>query len=378
MRVVFNATALRVPLAGVGQYTLRLAQAMQALGGVDLEFFDGARFSRELNCEASAPRARLYAVARAAVPGAYAVRRLLLQRRFDAAAGRYDLYHEPATLALHFDGPSVLTVHDLSWVRHPEAHPSARVREMERSFARGLAAAARVITGSGFVRDELAQVFAYPAARIDVIPHGFDPLFRPLTADETRPVLERHGLGHAGYFLCVGTLEPRKNLALAIEGHSRLPRDVRERFPLVLAGGAGWRNAELGASLARAAARPEVRKLGYVAREDLAGLTAGALALVYPSRYEGFGLPPLEAMACGVPPVTSNASSLPEVVGDAGITVDPGDAAAMTQAMLSLATDPQLRQALGRRARERAGRFTWRASALATVETYRRARGGRS
>ncbi|MEJ6021931.1 glycosyltransferase family 4 protein [Ramlibacter sp. PS4R-6] len=367
MRVVFNATALRVPLAGVGQYTLRLAQALQALRTVDLDFFDGRDFSRELHVDASARRARVYARARAAVPAAYAIRRWLLQRRFDAGRAGHDLYHEPATVALRFDGPTVLTVHDLSWIRHPETHPAARVRELERVFAPGLARAARVITGSASVKAEIAREFSYPADRIDVIPHGIDPVFRPRTAEETRAVLDRHGLRHGGYFLCVGTLEPRKNLRLALQGHASLPAALRAKFPLVVAGMAGWGDAVVPAS--------QAQLLGYVEREELAGLTAGALALVYPSRYEGFGLPPLEAMACGVPPITGNASSLPEVVGDAGLMVDPDDAAAMTRAMASLAGDAQLRETLGRSALDRARKFTWQASAQATVQSYRLALG---
>jgi len=361
LRVLFNATALRVPLAGVGQYTLNLARALAALGSVDLDYFDGRDFLRELRYEASPRRAKLHALARRAVPGAYAIRHWLQQRRFDRGSAGHDLYHEPSTLALDFSGATVLTVHDLSWIRHPQAHPPERVRELERRFAPGLAHASRVITGSQFVKQEIADVFGYDAQRIDVIPHGCDPVFHPRDAQATQAVRQRWGLEHGGYFVCVGTLEPRKNVRLAIDAHSRLPAGVRTRFPLVMAGLDGWGDA-VGSA--------DVRRVGYLEREDLACLTAGALALVYPSRYEGFGLPPLEAMACGVPPITSNASSLPEVVGDAGLMVDPDDTDAMTQAMQALASNPQARQALARRAVERAAAFTWESSALATVRSY--------
>lgn len=364
LRVLFNATALRVPLAGVGQYTLRLAQALAQLEGVRLDHFDGHAFSRELRCEPSPRRARMHAFARGALPGAYAVRRWLMQRRFDRGSAGHDLYHEPSTLGLDFDGPTVLTVHDLSWIRHPETHPPARVRELEKRFAPGLERATRVITGSEFVKREISDAFAYPGERITVIPHGRDPLFHPRDAQATRAVRDRYQLVHGGYFLCVGTLEPRKNIRLAIEGHARLPADVRDRFPLVMAGLEGWGEGVRGGNAIRA---------GYLEREDLACLTAGALALVYPSRYEGFGLPPLEAMACGVPPITSNASSVPEVVGDAGVTIDPDDTAAMTEAMRSLATDSARRALLAERAVARAGAFTWQASARATAATYERA-----
>ena len=378
MRVLFNATALRVPLAGVGQYTLRLAQALAAHGGIDLDFFDGHGMSRELRCDPSAQRGRLYTLARDALPGAYAARRWLMQRRFDRGSAGHDLYHEPATLALGFDGPTVLTVHDLSWIRHPQAHPAARVRELERNFVRGLRQATRVITGSSFVKEEIVSACGTPAGRIDVIPHGCDAVFHPRDALATQAARERWCLRHAGYFLCVGTLEPRKNLQLALRAHAQLPEDIRSRFPLAVAGLKGWGASDLGRIAAAGIARGEVRVLGYLPREELVSITAGALALVYPSRYEGFGLPPLEAMACGVPPITSDAASLPELVGDAGIMVDPDDEAALGRAMHSLASDPQLREALAKRALERAAPFTWQASADATMGSYRAALGGES
>jgi glycosyltransferase involved in cell wall biosynthesis len=372
MRVLFNATALRVPLAGVGQYTLRLAQALQALGTVDLDFFDGDVFSPKLRCDPSPRRAGVYAFARSALPAAYGLRRWLLQRRFDQGRAGHDLYHEPATLPLAFAGPTVLTVHDLSWIRHPQAHPAARVRDLERHFARGLAGASRVVTGAEFIKQEIVATFGTLAERIEVIPHGCDPALRPLDAAGTLAVRERHGLEHANYFLCVGTLEPRKNVGLAIEAHAGLPADVRQRHPLVLVGMEGWGNA-LPASARQGQGRGELRLLGYLPRGQLAILIAGALALVYPSRYEGFGLPPLEAMRCGVPPITSNSSALPEVVGDAGLMVDPDDVAGMREAMLTMASDAAFRQECSRRSIARAAPFSWERSAAATAAVYERA-----
>lgn len=359
-------------MTGVGQYTLQLARSLLALDSLDLAFFDGTHSSRELRSDPSSARGTARSWVRRLVPGAYEIKRMLEQRRFSRAAAGYDVYHEPATLALAFPGATVVTVHDLSWIRHPETHPPERVRALERHFEPALRSAARVITGAAFIKQEVMQIFGVPGTSIDVIPHGRDPAFRPLAANETSRVLGPAGLLHGGYFLCVGTLEPRKNLVLAIQAHALLPAALRSRHPLVIAGMRGWGDSTVGKQLAAKIAAGEVRLMGYVARGDLVRLTAGALAMVYPSLYEGFGLPPLEAMACGVPPITSNTSSLPEVVGDAGLMVDPADVEGLSAAMLELAQDPGRRADLSARSLARSEGFSWERCALATRATYRK------
>jgi glycosyltransferase involved in cell wall biosynthesis len=360
-------------MTGVGQYTLQLARSLVALDSLELAFFDGTHRSRELRSDPSAARGTARSWVRRLVPGAYEIKRMLEQRRFGRAAEGYDVYHEPATLALAFPGATVVTVHDLSWIRHPETHPPERVRALERHFEPALRGAARVITGAAFVKQEITQIFGVPETLIDVIAHGRDPAFRPLPADETSRVLGPAGLAHGGYFLCVGTLEPRKNLALAIRAHALLPAALRARHPLVIAGMKGWGDSAVGKALAPKVAAGEIRLMGYLERSDLVSLTAGALAMVYPSLYEGFGLPPLEAMACGVPPITSNTSSLPEVVGDAGLMVDPADVDGLSAAMLELAQDSARRGDLSARSLVRAQDFSWERCALATQATYRKA-----
>jgi alpha-1,3-rhamnosyl/mannosyltransferase len=301
------------------------------------------------------------------------VRRALEQRRFDAGvhSRKHDLYHEPNYLALRFDGPTVITVHDLSWIRYPQTHPATRVRAMDRYFEPGLRRAALILTDSQFVKREVVEVFGIDPARIRPIPLGLDPVFRPLAPAETQPVLRRLDLVHGGYFLSVGTLEPRKNLKATIAAYAVLPDAVRSRHPLVIAGMKGWRTTAIERLLQPLVDSGQARMLGYLTREDLATVTAGALALVYPSVYEGFGLPPLEAMGCGVPPIASNVSSLPEVVGDGGIQVDPGDVDAIAKAMLLLASDERLRQSLAARALARAGEFTWERCVTQTAAAYR-------
>ena len=372
MRVAFNATSLLSPLTGIGQYSRQIALGLVDGRQVEAEFFYGAGWSKSVRTAPLPGAARLLPWLRSHVPWSYELRRHLQSRRFAAHTRRaaFELYHEPNILPLPFDGPLVLTVHDLSWIRYPQAHPIERVRAMDKYFESGLRRASLVVTDSAFVRNELIDLFGLAAARVRAIPLGFEPLFHPRSAEDTRPVLARHGLVHGQYLLAVGTLEPRKNLQLALRAFMALAQPVRSRFPLVLVGMKGWHQSELERQIAPLVATGEVRVLGYLARDDLAAVTAGARALVYPSLYEGFGLPPLEAMACGVPVIASNVASLPEVVGDAGILVDPADVDGLANAMHRVALDETLHDKLSTLALHRSRGFSWDRCVAQTLECY--------
>ena len=380
MRIAFNATALLSPLAGIGQYTLGIANALAADPEVDAEFFYGAAWSRKVGGTPLPGAGQLLPWLRKHLPYSYEIRRAVQASRFrsHAARGGFDLYHEPNFLPLPFDGPTVLTVHDLSWIRYPQVHPPERVRALERYFEPGLRRAELVITDSEFVRHEVVAHFNLDPARVRAIALGIDPMFTPREPDATRTLLERLGLRHGSYFLSVGTLEPRKNLQRVLDAYASLPDRVRADFPLVLAGMAGWQGQEAQARIARLVAAGEIRRLGYLPRADLAAVTAGAAVLVYPSLYEGFGLPPLEAMACGVPVIASNRSSVPEVVGDAGHLVDPDDPAQIRAGMERIATDSDWRADLAARGLARSRAFSWARCAGQTLQAYRDVLAGRA
>jgi alpha-1,3-rhamnosyl/mannosyltransferase len=220
------------------------------------------------------------------------------------------------------------------------------------------------------VKQEIVDVFGIQPEKITAIPLGVESIFKPLSSNETRAVLSLHGLEHGSYFLTVGTLEPRKNLSVAIRAYSELPEAIRKRYPLVVIGMKGWHSAEIEKLITPLERAGYLRVLGYVSREDLATIMAGATSLIYPSIYEGFGLPPLEAMACGIPVICSNVSSLPEVVGDAGLLIDPSDEIGLRQKLMMLIEDPKQRDAFAVRSRERSLSFTWEKCAQQTVGVY--------
>jgi alpha-1,3-rhamnosyl/mannosyltransferase len=373
MHIALNATALLSPLTGIGQYVWHLAHEMAEQGEVKAHYYYGAKWSDQLRTGAPAAASRWLPRLRKAIPFAYELRHWVQTQGFRQQAKKRgcQIYHEPNYLALPFDGPLVLTVHDLSWIRYPHAHPKERVQAMDKYFEPSLRRAQRIITDSVFVQRELQDVFGIDPARIQPIALGVESLFHPRNALQTKVLLDRLQLQHGAYFLAVGTLEPRKNLVNALRAYQRLPSALRERMPLVLAGMKGWHTEALEKEMAPLVAQGQLRQPGYLAREDLATLVAGARALVFPSIYEGFGLPLVEAMASGVPVLTSNVSSLPEVAQDAGLLFDPLDEVAIAQAMLTLAQDDDLHARLATRALALAPQYTWEKCARKTVQVYR-------
>ncbi|MGZ8225175.1 MAG: glycosyltransferase family 4 protein [Methylococcaceae bacterium] len=377
MKVALNATALLSPLTGIGQYTYQLAKGLQTVPGLELDLFYGSSWSKELRDRPVHHISTIKSLLKRFMPNAYSINRFLQQNRFTHGLGsnRAELYHEPNFLAFKFNGPSVITVHDLSWIRFPLTHPVERVRAMNMYFEPGLNRAAFILTDSEFVKRELMDVFGVKPERIKPVLLGVEPLFYPRTVVDTRSVLNRYNLVHGRYLLAVGTLEPRKNLQVALRAYMQLPQQIRKEFPLVLVGMNGWRTSALELQIAPLVQAGDVRQIGYLPREELAMVTAGALTLIYPSIYEGFGLPPLEAMACGVPVIASEVSSLPEVVGDTGLLINPHDDQAVAQAIQRLVDDHDFRRQLAQKALARSAEFTWDKCTKQTIDVYRQVLG---
>ena len=373
MRIALNATSLLSPLTGIGQYTYQLAKGLRDKQDIELDLFYGNGWSKDIRDRPLVHIRTLKTLLKTFVPQTYEVSRLYQQYRFNGRAHTKlgGLYHEPNFLAFKYKGPLVLTVHDLSWIRFPETHPADRVRAMNKYFQYGVERASMIITDSQFVKNELKDMFGLADERIKSIPLGVEALFKPLTAAETKPVLQRLGLTHQKYILAVGTLEPRKNLQSALLAYMQLPEKTRKHFPLVLVGMKGWNTSALEKQMSPLVAAGEIRLLGYLTREDLATVTAGALTLIYPSIYEGFGLPPLEAMACGVPVIASNVSSLPEVVADTGLLIEPQDIDGISAAIETMISAPELREQASQKSHQRSRGFTWSCCVDQTVDVYR-------
>ncbi len=298
-----------------------------------------------------------------------------LPRRLAAAAKKgaeFDLLWSPvATLPRRLSIPAVVTIHDLTPLLFPYWHSWRNRVTFKRQLPSSLDQAARVIADSQSTAADLERRFPWTAGRLTVVHLGIDPEFKP--ADPTRAAAIRRSFdAPRGYGLFVGTIEPRKNLHTLLDAWQRVRERVPDAPPLLVAGGRGWRSGGVRRRLGRA---PGVEYLGRLPRSRLVEVTQGATVFVYPSRYEGFGLPVAEAMACGVPVVTSDRSSLPEVIDDAGFQVHPQHTQKLAAAIERILTDRALHQRLAARGIARAALFTWDKAAEETEAVFDQALG---
>jgi alpha-1,3-rhamnosyl/mannosyltransferase len=375
IRLAVNAVALLSPSAGVATYIRQLMTALSETGAVHARYFYGLKWSERLRISAPPALMSSKGLVQRWVPFAWEASRALQAAVFamEARPHRFDLYHEP-TYLLHGERvPAVVTVHDLSFVHYPDAHPHGRVRVLAKRLPRSLEASRAVITDSQAVREELIRAFSLPAAKVHAVPLGVSGSFRPRSVEQVAPAMQRFGLDARSYILSVGTLEPRKNLIRTVRAYSKLPGRLRHAFPLVVVGAVGWHESAILAELEPLVRTREARVLSYVDEESLALLYAGAAGVVYPSLYEGFGLPIAEAMASAVPVLTSRVGCMHELAEGAGVLVDPMDVEDIARGLERLLEDEPARTAWVRAGLERAGALTWARCADRTLAVYREA-----
>lgn len=368
-----DATAIPARLTGAGVYVAKLLQALVTNPPdgrpLRLDVFTAPHAESALDVRGSAAEFRLRAIP-AAGRGRPA-RIAWTQLAAGAAArraGAHVLHGVHYELPLRSRLPRVVTVHDLTLVTHPEWHEPSKVAYFRWALNRSLRSAARVLCVSATTARDLRDVLDVDPGRIDVTPLGTD--LAPASAAAVAGLRGRLGLG-APYLLGLGTVEPRKDLPTLIAAFAQLAAEIPH--DLVLAGMRGWGAGPVDDAVRASGVADRIRLAGYVPEDDKAALYTGADAFVYPSRYEGFGLPVLEAMACGTPVVTTTGGSLPEVAGDAAELVPPGDPDAVAAALRGLLGDPAAREKLVGRGRDRAAASTWRRCADLTVDAYTRA-----
>jgi glycosyltransferase involved in cell wall biosynthesis len=294
------------------------------------------------------------------------------QLALPAAARRVkaDVLHATAFVApIVRPAPTVITIYDLSFALLPQffrGFNQTYLRLGTRLSARG---AQRVLTISDHTRRDVHRLYNVPLDRIDVAYPGVDETLQPSPPDRVADFQRAKDLPEK-FLLFLGTLEPRKNLITLVRAFTQLKQTCPEAV-LILAGGVGWLADDLFAAIDASGVKDSILLPGYVAAEDKALWYAAASAFVYPSIYEGFGLPPLEAMACGTPVIVSNAAALPEVVADAGLLIAPEDVNSWAAALVRVWNDAPYRAELADRGRRQAARFTWRETARQTLNAYR-------
>jgi glycosyltransferase involved in cell wall biosynthesis len=289
-----------------------------------------------------------------------------------------DVFFTPAhVIPFSYRGPAVATIHDLGYRFFPEAHPARQRYYLHWSTAHNGSRSRRIIADSQATRNDLMAHYGVAGAKIDVVYPGVDPALQRPSRDKITAVLQRHGITPP-YLLYLGTLQPRKNLVRLMEAFAAGGlATATPPHQLVLAGKVGWLARPVLAAVEQldATTAQQVRLPGYIAEKEKAALLAGATALVFPSLYEGFGFPVLEAQACETAVITANTSSLPEVAGEAALLVDPLDTTAISQAMVRLCEDEALRRRLIAAGQKNIRRFSWEKTAAAVLSSLERASG---
>jgi glycosyltransferase involved in cell wall biosynthesis len=374
--VCFDLSAAANERAGLGRYASQLAQALIKLG-VDLTAFvsnlSESRLQPPLSglpiLTASLPRKQWRLRAAASYFGGPSL---------DGTFPDVRLFHATEHLLPKLSrARSVFTLHDTAYIHQPQYHLPRNRIYLRLMMPRFLARSDAVITVSEHTRRDAERWYRLPASRLHVIPEGVEDHFQPLQdAAALSAVRTRYHLPQR-FILFVGTIEPRKNLVTLLEAYAALRSSRRHGgVGLVIAGGKGWLYREFFERLRALGLENEVILTGYVPEADLPELINCAEVFAFPSSFEGFGLPPLEAMACGVPVICSNAASLPEVVGEAGLLLPPYDAAGWTEALGRVLDDATLRADLRVRGLARARLYTWEAAARQTLAVYEAVAGG--
>ena len=350
MNIALDGMPLASQLTGVGHYTFELARSLALVAPTDdFTLISPQDFKR------TALNRRWWSVG---LP-------LYLSR------SSFDLFHGTNyEIPFWSPRPSVVTIHDLSLFLHPEAHQQRLVRRARWRLPLMAKSAARIITPSNSVKSEICETLKINPDKVAVTPEAPRSTFKRREGAEIVELRKRLGIGE-DFILFVGTVEPRKNLHRLVEAFDQLLRTTALSPQLVIAGGEGWLMDDFSSIIRQKKLEDRICLTGYLQDEELGALYSSCKAFVYPSLYEGFGLPPLEAMACGAPVITSRIPSITETVGTAARLVDPRDVNELARAIAEMLSDESVRRHFSEAGAEQVKKFTWEQTAIKTLEVYR-------
>jgi len=392
MRLVMGGESLEGPLTGIGQYTYHLAKGMLARPDIeDFKFLAHGRLQdpsalmvsgcnadseatenqKPSRLNAALGQARSIAAQSRAAVALYERLMPRLERYSLRHYGPADVYHSPNYMLPDFPGRRIVSILDLSTYRYPEHHPEARVRFVNQHIEKSIKHADHIITISNLVKGEIVERFRYPEERITVTYLGADNAFRPLSKSEFLKKMQGLKIAYKGYFLFVSSIEPRKNLDRLLDAYIQYRSDCKvTALPLVVAGIPGWKSQNIHSRLTQLETKGLVKYLGYVEQKTIPKLMAGAKGLVYPSIYEGFGLPVLEAMQSGTAVITSAKTSMAEIGGSSVFSVDPYSVPDIADAMCELSENQKVVNQLEIAGARIAARFSWRECVEKTLTAY--------
>ncbi|CAK3665007.1 glycosyltransferase family 4 protein [Vibrio crassostreae] len=375
-KLLINVSPIREPLTGIGYYTLNILSELLSRDVDVIGIRNGKLLPPELlvelvsqfqnpmsNAKSLSSKKRLVVEFLRAIPGVYQLKNHLLslraQKQLKDLANQEYVYFEPSFVPFDYEGVTITTVHDLSFLSHPSFHPATRVSYLTNKMQSSITKSDHIVVDSDFILKELHDFFPASKEKSSTLYLGVADSFRPYAKDECDGLLRSLKIKHNHFVLSVATLEPRKNLSKLIDAYKLLPSSVRNQYPLVLVGDQGWKNIELMNNAKELVERGQIIFTGYLADDDLKHLYASAAAFVYPSLYEGFGLPVIEAMASGSPVITSNIGATAEVAASGALLVNPCDEVAISKAILRLIQCPGDKANLSKCGIDRASTFKW-------------------
>lgn len=379
MRIAIDYTAAITQGAGIGRYTRELVAAILAQGSQHeyVLFFAAGELDPQLPGlrQLEALRGAYSNIRTVAIPLAprrltQLWHRLRVPLPIELLTGRLDVLHAPDFVPPPSFVPSIVTIHDLSYLVHPEYALPSVARYLSGAVPRGLQRAGAILADSMATKHDLQRYMGLDPQRVTVVYPGVGPEFRRLPEEPVRSQLQHLQLPER-FLLFVSTIEPRKNLVRLFEAYSQV-REQINHIPLVLGGRRGWMYAEVFEAIERLGLSKQIRLLDYVDDKLLPALYNAAWAFVYPSIYEGFGIPALEALACGTPVLTANNSSLPEVVGETAVLVEATQVSSIAEGLIRIVLDEPLRVQLRMHGPQQAAPFSWEVAARQLLDVYER------
>jgi len=378
MKLLYNSVPMAPPISGIGRYTTILSDKIVRRPAIEtVKYFDHKsllakrpEFSSSSKENSVITLMRKIANSPFISPFAITCLHYRLSKQINRLHGF--IYHETNYILVPFNGKAVSTICDLSYIHYRNLHPKSRIKYFEKEMPKTLERANHFIAISEFTKNEMINILGVDSQRVTVVPLGVTEQFKPRSRDEILPVLNKYQLADKNYILLVGSIEPRKNIKHFLEAYDHMPESLKKYFMVIHVGPSGWLNSEIHNKIERLEGKGQFKALGYLSENELVSLYAGATVFAFPSIYEGFGLPPLEAMASGVPVLASDISSIPEIVGDCGVLTAPFDMPKMSFDLERILTDKPLRTLLIKKGLERAKKFSWDHCVDKTVEVYER------
>lgn len=377
-KLLINLNPLRLPLTGIGYYTKNIVKECLQRNIELVGIKNGKIFSKQeikefivlleenssvSNHSSVSFKNKLFELLRS-FPGIYVVKYFLISIRAKKILSRLAkdgfTYFEPSFVPMKFNGKIITTIHDLSFLTHPEFHPIERVNFLTKMVKKTILVSNHIIVDSDFIKGELLDHYSISKELVSTVYLGVERKFRIYDKREVCPTLDKLNIRHNEFILSVATLEPRKNLSRLVDSYRDLSDKIKNKYPLVLVGSSGWKNSALFDSIQDLVDSGNIVVAGYLSDAQLNHVYSSAALFVYPSIYEGFGLPIIEAMASGTAVLTSDCGATAEVAEQSALLVNPESTKAITDGIASILLGKELRLSLEEKAINRASRFTWR------------------